>query len=60
MDEKTLKQLKESNYYHPVITDVINNYKIMLEITMDGINQCEIGFNTVWGSVQLTCFISLL
>lgn len=48
MDEVTLKQLKESNYYHPVITDVINDYKIMLEITIDGINTCEIGFNTVW------------
>ncbi len=48
MDEITLKQLKESNYYHPVITDVINDYKIMLEITVDGINSCEIGFSTVW------------
>lgn len=48
MDDITLKQLKESNYYHPVITDVINDYKIMLEITVDGINSCEIGFNTVW------------
>jgi hypothetical protein len=48
VDEITLKQLKESNYYHPVITDVINDYKIMLEITVDGINSCEIGFNTVW------------
>jgi hypothetical protein len=48
LDEITLKQLKESNYYHPVITDVINDYKIMLEITVDGINSCEIGFSTVW------------
>lgn len=48
MDEITLKQLKESNYHHPVITDVINDYKIMLEITMDGLNKCEIGYNTVW------------
>jgi hypothetical protein len=48
VDEITLKQLKESNYHHPVITDVINDYKIMLEITMDGLNKCEIGYNTVW------------
>lgn len=48
MDEITLKQLKESNYYYPVITDVINDYKIVLEIAVDGINQCEIGYNTVW------------
>ncbi len=48
MDEKTLKQLKDSNYHHPVITDVINDYKIVLEIVVDGINQCEIGYNTVW------------
>lgn len=48
MDEITLKQLKESNYYHPEITDVINDYKIVVEISMDGINRCEIGFDTVW------------
>lgn len=48
LDEKILKQLKESNYRHPVITDVINDYKIVLEIVVDGINQCEIGYNTVW------------
>jgi hypothetical protein len=48
VDEITLKQLKESNYYHPVITDVINDYKIVLEIAIDEINQCEIGYNTVW------------
>lgn len=48
MDEITLKQLKESNYHYPVITDVINDYKIVLEIVTDGINQCEIGYNTVW------------
>jgi hypothetical protein len=48
VDEITLKQLKDSNYNHPVITEVINDYKIMLEITVDGINSCEIGFNTVW------------
>ena len=48
MDEITLKQLKESNYHYPVITDVINDYKIVLEIVTDGINQCELGYNTVW------------
>jgi len=48
VDEKTLKQLKESNYHYPVITDVINDYKIVLEIVADGINQCELGYNTVW------------
>ncbi len=48
MDEITLKQLKESNYYHPVITDVIHDYKIMLEMTNDGLNSTNIGYNTVW------------
>jgi len=52
VDEITLKQLKESNYHHPIITDVIHDYKIMLEITTDGLNSREIGFNTVW-NVQL-------
>lgn len=48
VDEITLKQLKESNYYYPVITDVIQDYKIMLEITLDGLNSTELGYNTVW------------
>lgn len=48
MDEITLKQLKESNYYQPVITDVIHDYKIMLEMTNDGLHSTEIGYNTVW------------
>jgi len=36
VDEIMLKQLKESNYYYPVITDVIQDYRIMLKITIDG------------------------
>ncbi|WP_458719043.1 hypothetical protein [Candidatus Nitrosocosmicus sp. R] len=48
MDEITLKQLKESNYYHPVITDVIHDYKIVLEMVADGLNSTELGYNTVW------------
>jgi hypothetical protein len=48
VDKITLKQLKESNYYYPVITDVIQDYKIMLEITIDGLNSTELGYNTVW------------
>lgn len=48
MDEITLKQLKESNYYSPIITDVIQDYKIMLEITIDGLKSTELGYNTVW------------
>lgn len=47
VDKITLKQL-ESNYYYPVITDVIQDYKIMLEITIDGLNFTELGYNTVW------------
>ena len=50
VDEITLKQLKESNYYHPVITDVIHDYKIVLEITIDWLNTTELGYNTVWDS----------
>jgi hypothetical protein len=48
VDDIMLKQLKESNYYYPVITDVIQDYKIMLEITIDGLNSTELGYNTVW------------
>ena len=50
MDGSTLGQLRESNYYHPVITDVIHDYKIVLEITIDWLNTTELGYNTVWDS----------
>ena len=40
--------VKESNYYHPVFTDVIHDYKIVLEMVADGLNSTEIGYNTVW------------
>ena len=46
MDDLTFKQLKESKYYHPVITKVMFDYDIMLEITIDGLNSTEIGYNT--------------
>lgn len=48
VDEETIKQLKESKYYHPVITDVIHDYKIVLEMVADGLNSTELGYNTVW------------
>jgi hypothetical protein len=48
VDEITLKQLKESNYNHPVITDVIHDYKIMLELVINGLKSTELGYNTVW------------
>lgn len=50
MDEITLKQLKESNYHHPEITEVIHDNNIMITISIEAIQRCEIGINTVWDS----------
>ncbi len=52
MDEITLKQLKESKYYEPKITDVITDYKMMLELVVDSIGITEKGYDTVIDSVM--------
>ena len=48
MDDSTFKQLKESKYYHPELTDVILDSNKMLEMALDSMNIAEQGFDSVW------------
>ncbi len=50
MDEFILKQLKESRYYHPEITDVIHDFLTMYEIALDSFLIVKKGYDTVWDS----------
>lgn len=50
VDESVLKQLKESKYYHPEITDVIHDFDTMSEIAVDSFLIVEKGYDTVWDS----------
>lgn len=50
MDESILKQLKESRYYHPEVTDVIHDFHTMSEIALDSFFIVEKGYDTVWDS----------
>lgn len=52
MDDLTFRQLKESNYYHPEIIDVVFDSRMMLEMVIDSINISEIGFDTVWDEIM--------
>jgi len=47
VDELTFRQLKESKYRHPQITDVIADPKMMLEMVVDSISITEKGYDTV-------------
>ena len=48
MDDSTFKQLRESKYYHPELTDVIFDSNKMLEMALDSMNIAEKGFDSVW------------
>ena len=50
VDESILKQLKESRYYHPEITDVIHDFHTMYEIALDSFSIVKKGYDTVWDS----------
>jgi hypothetical protein len=52
MDDLTFRQLKESKYYHPEITDVILDHNQMLEMVLDAISITEKGYDTVIDSVM--------
>ena len=52
MDELTFRQLKDSKYYHPEITDVILDHKMMLELVVDAVGITEKGYDTVIDSVM--------
>ena len=48
MDDSTFKQLRESKYHYPELTDVIFDSNKMLEMALDSMNIAEKGFDSVW------------
>lgn len=42
MDEITFKQLKESKYYHPILTEVMFDQKMVMDLVYDSINITDI------------------
>lgn len=53
MDDLTFRQLKKSKYYHPIITDVMFDYEMMLNMIYDSINITEKGYDAVIDSAML-------
>ena len=53
MDDSTFRQLKESKYYHPEVTDVILDSSIMMQMALHSFSIAEQGYNTVWDSEML-------
>jgi len=52
VDGSILKQLKESRYHHPEVTDVIHDFRTMSEIALDSFFIVEKGYDTVWDSTM--------
>lgn len=48
MDVSTFRKLKESKYYDPILTDVMFDYDMMLEMVFHSMTIIEKGFDTVW------------
>ena len=48
MDVFTFRQLKESKYYDPVLTEVMFDYDMMLEMVFHSMTIIEKGYDTVW------------
>ncbi len=53
MDEITFKQLKESKYHHPEITEVMFDYDMMLEMAYHSMTIVEKSYETIWDSNML-------
>ncbi len=52
MDDSTFRQLKESKYFHPEVTDVIIDHNMMLDLVIDAVGITEKGYDTVIDSVM--------
>ena len=50
MDEITFRQLKESKYYQPVLTEVMFDQNMMLEMAAHSMTIIEKGYDAVWDS----------
>ncbi len=59
MDEITLKQLKESNYYHPEVTEAIFEANQMFEMSLHSVSISEKGYDIVWDTLLLSISIFL-
>jgi hypothetical protein len=53
VDERTFRQLKESKYYYPVLTEVMFDYNMMLEMVYHSMTIIQKGYDTVWDSGML-------
>ncbi|MBA3977215.1 MAG: hypothetical protein H0X50_03330 [Nitrosopumilus sp.] len=52
MDDSTFRQLKDSCFHHPEVTDVIFDYNKMLEMGLVAINSIDHGFDILWDKVM--------
>ena len=50
------KQLKESYQYHPETTEVIHGWDKLSELSLNAVEICEKGFDSVW-DVQFLSFL---
>lgn len=48
VDKLTFRQLKESKYYSPILTEVMFDYDMMLEMVFHSMTIIEKGYDTVW------------
>ncbi|CAN5602088.1 hypothetical protein BH23THE1_BH23THE1_27810 [soil metagenome] len=48
MDDLKFRQLKESKYHYPILTEVMFDYDMMLEMVFHSMTIIEKGYDTVW------------
>ena len=53
MDDLTFRQLKESGYHHPEVTEVIFDANQMFEMSLHSVNISEKGYDIVWDKVMI-------
>lgn len=52
MDDLTLGHLRESNYYHPEVTEVIFDPNVMLTIASDSAKLVQVGYDMLWDTLM--------
>jgi hypothetical protein len=52
VDDSTFRQLKESCFRHPEITEVIFDYDKMLEMGLVAINNIDCKFDIIWDKIM--------
>ena len=53
MDDSTFRQLKESNYHHPEVTEVIFDANQMFEMSLHSVKISEKGYDIVWDKIMI-------